>query len=144
MASGVVETERVAAASKPAPQKKRRGRPRFDAEGPRVKKSISLYPKVGEFLRSLGQGVVSHGVEEAARLYRELTADGVAQALAAKPSGLMAVEVEKMSVSVSSGAYEQLLSLGEGTFSHGVKLAAEVAMGLRERQGSAASSTETV
>lgn len=141
MASGVVEMA-PGAVAKPAAQKKPRGRPRFDADGPRVKKSISLYPKVGEFLRALGEGVVSHGVEEAARLYRELTPEGVARALSRKPSGLMAVEVEKMSVSVSAAAYDQLLSLGDGTFSHGVKIAAEVAMGLREGLTSGAQAKE--
>jgi hypothetical protein len=129
VASNAVATGHGAAAK----AKKPRGRPRFSADGPRVKKSISLYPKVGAFLRKLGAGVVSHGVEEAARLYRGLTPEGVEQALARKPSRLMAVEVEKMSVSVSEGTYEQLLALGDGTFSHGVRIAAEVAMGLQSR-----------
>ncbi|MBK6616417.1 hypothetical protein [Ottowia sp.] len=119
----------------PAPiavTRRARGRPRFDEGGRRVKKSISLYPRVGAFLRTLGEGVVSHGVEHAAATYRSLSPQQVAVALAHKPEGLVAVEVDKMSISVSAETYELLLVVGDGTFSHGVKTVAEVAMGLQE------------
>ena len=111
--------------------KKPRGRPRFDQSAPRLKKSISLYPKVGELLRQMGGGVVSHGIEIAAGVYRSLTPEGVEGALARQRTSFLGNEVEKMSVSLSGTTYEMLLVVGDGTLSHGVTKVAEVALCLR-------------
>lgn len=111
--------------------KRTRGRPTLDDSVKRRKKSISLYPRVAEFARELGNGELSAGIELACEEFNAMTAAQVAMAWAHRPSGLTEMEVKKTSVSLTPETHDLVMGLGDGLLSHGVRYVLHLAMGTR-------------
>ena len=116
------------------PVKRPRGRPHLDESVKRIKKSISLYPKIVQFARELGGGVASTGIEQATAEYRLMTSEETQENLRHKPSGLVGIEVVKTSVSLTPETLELLTVVGGGVLSQGISEILQVAMGARERK----------
>lgn len=118
-----------------AAAKRPRGRPKLDAADKRIKKSISLYPKVAAFARELGDGVASTGIEVAVADYRRMSKDQAEKNLAQRPSGLIDHAVEKTTVSLTQEALDLLLVVGDGALSQGIAEVLQTVMGARHWKG---------
>lgn len=117
------------------PVKRPRGRPHLDESRKRIKKSISLYPKIVEFARELGGGVASTGIEKATDEYRLMDSEETQLNLKNRPPGLVGIEVVKTSVSLTPETLELLIVAGGGVLSQGISEVLQVAMGARRRKG---------
>ncbi len=117
------------------PVKRPRGRPHLDESRKRIKKSISLYPKIVEFARELGDGKASAGIEKATAEYRLMNSEETLENLKHKPSGLVGIEVVKTSVSLTPETLDLLIVVGGGVLSQGISEILQMVMGARRRQG---------
>lgn len=115
--------------------KRPRGRPFLDESQRRIKKSISLYPKIVEFARALGDGVASVGISKAAAEYLLMSREEREENLKHKPRGLVGIEVVKTSVSLKPETLNLLLVVGGGVLSQGISEILTVSMGARQRKG---------
>jgi hypothetical protein len=116
------------------PVKRPRGRPHLDESVKRIKKSISLYPKIVEFARELGDGVASTGIERATAEYRLMNSEETQENLKNRPSGLVGIEVVKTSVSLTPETLDLLIVVGDGVLSQGIAEILQVVMGARQRK----------
>ena len=111
--------------------KRSRGRPALDDSVKKRKKSISLYPRVGEFARAIGHGELSSGIEVACEEFIAMTPQQIEEAWAHRPEGLTEMEVKKTSISLTPEIYEVVMGLGDGLLSHGVRYVLHLAMATR-------------
>lgn len=118
-----------------AAAKRPRGRPKLDAGNKRIKKSISLYPKVAAFAREFGHGVASAGIELAVADYHQMSKEQAKKNLAQRPSGLIDHAVEKTTVSLTQETLDLLLVVGDGVLSQGIAEVLQTVMGARRWKG---------